>query len=307
MSSGTKLTGIEGTNPLGFLAGLGVQVAFDFELCQPRLWWSDDITPCAIVDREFTVERIADQALIVFDKLSSSYTLNPKQSDGSSMHKSEELKLRNSDIRTYLCKALQDDQDISLSSALVAEGGLDKKGIAKPSDLYFTAGQQKFLAMARMILKSVTKADVIEGLLGPWSYSSKLPSLMWDIVDDRVYALSAENPSKNKKLSNPGPEALALLGMSRHQVFATHDRTLTLGCSGSWKAGNYTWPLWQIPSSASAVSSLVTHASHDRPLETRRHRWYAGWGVISVLRTPIRRSSQGGYGTFGPPEIIWQA
>ena len=41
----TRLTGLEGTNPLGFLAALGVQVAFASEGDQPRLWWSDDIIP----------------------------------------------------------------------------------------------------------------------------------------------------------------------------------------------------------------------------------------------------------------------
>ena len=42
---GTHLPGLEGTNPLGFLAALGVQVAFANEDEQPRLWWSDDVTP----------------------------------------------------------------------------------------------------------------------------------------------------------------------------------------------------------------------------------------------------------------------
>ena len=37
--SDTHLTGLEGTNPLGFLAALGVQTAFTDEAQQPRLWW----------------------------------------------------------------------------------------------------------------------------------------------------------------------------------------------------------------------------------------------------------------------------
>ena len=40
--SGTHLPGLEGTNPLGFLAALGVQVAFANEDAQPRLGW--DVT-----------------------------------------------------------------------------------------------------------------------------------------------------------------------------------------------------------------------------------------------------------------------
>ena len=59
--NGTHLTGLEGTNPLGFLAALGVQAVFMDEDERPRLWWSADVTPHAIVDDGFTVERIADQ------------------------------------------------------------------------------------------------------------------------------------------------------------------------------------------------------------------------------------------------------
>ena len=39
MMNGTHLTGLEGTNPLAFLAAIGVQTAFADEEVQPRLWW----------------------------------------------------------------------------------------------------------------------------------------------------------------------------------------------------------------------------------------------------------------------------
>ena len=41
MSEGIRLRGLEGTNPLGFLAALGVQVLFNTEPDQPKLWWSE--------------------------------------------------------------------------------------------------------------------------------------------------------------------------------------------------------------------------------------------------------------------------
>ena len=65
----THLTGLEGTNPLGFLAALGVQVAFASESRQPRLWWSNDVTPHAVVDGDFSTDRIADQALAVLRRV----------------------------------------------------------------------------------------------------------------------------------------------------------------------------------------------------------------------------------------------
>ena len=301
----THLTGLEGTNPLGFLAALGVQVAFASELQQPRLWWSDDVTPHAVVDGDFSTDRIADQALAVFAEWNKGPATNPRRTDGSAMPKGDELKLTPADLRTYLSQTRQCNSGGALTTALVAEGSLDKQGVAKPSDLYFTAGQQKFLGMARQVLRRTSRDDVLAGIEGPWSYESELPSLMWDVFDDRVYALAADDPAKEKKLTNPGSEALAVLGLSLHPVFAGRDRTLTQGCSGSWKTGCYSWPLWCKPASPHAVKSLLAHA-YDHPAAMDRQRWFRAWGVAKVFRSPIRRSGQGGYGTFGPPEVAWQ-
>ena len=298
------LTGLEGTNPLGFLAALGVQVAFSPESQQPRLWWSDDITPHAVVDGDFTVDRIVDRALEVFAEWSESSAVSPRRPDGSAMPKADDLKLAPADMRAYLGQAGGRSSVGALITALVAEGSLDKQGVAKPSDFYFTAGQQKFLVMARQILRGASREDVMVGIEGPWRYESELPALMWDVSDDRVYALTADNPTSEKKLTNPGPEALAILGLSMQPVFAGRDQTLTQGCSGSWKAGYYSWPLWCKPASISAVKSLLAHAYYH-PTATDRQRWFRAWGVSRVSRSSIRRSAQGGYGTFGPPEIVW--
>ena len=221
------------------------------------------------------------------------------------MPKGDELKLLPGDIREYLGQAVRWDWSGRLATALVSEGSLDNKGEAKPSDFYFTAGQMKFLHMARNVLNAVSREEVKAGLEGPWRYESELPSLGWDVTDDRVYALRADNPSPEKKLTNPGPEALALLGLSLYPIFAGRGRTDTQGCSGSWKAGWYSWPLWHRPASPHAVKSLLAQAYDHHPAVSGRERWYRGWGVSAILRSPIRRTDQGGYGTFGPSEVVW--
>lgn len=303
--SGVHLNGLEGTNPLGFLAALGVQVAFASRSEQPRLWWSDNVIPHAVVDEAFTTDRIADRALEVFEEWNDSAAANPRQADGSIMPKGDELKLTPDGIRAYLSQVSANASSGALATALVAEGSLDKQGVAKPSDLYFTAGQQKFLAMSRQLLCHASREDVLEGLQGRWSYKSELPSLMWDVSDDRVYALAAGDPAKEKKLTNAGPEALAILGLSLHPVFAGHEQTLTQGCAGNWKDGSYSWPLWRKPATPFAVKSLLAHAYHH-PAAGDRHHWFRAWGIFRILQSPIRRAGQGGYGTFGPPEVVWQ-
>ena len=136
------------------------------------------------------------------------------------------------------------------------------------------------------------KRTSIRDLEGPWRYESELPSLGWDVTDDRVYALRANNPSPEKKRTNPGPEALALLGLSLYPVFAGQDGTDTQGCFGTWKTGYYSWPLWRKPASPHAVKSLLAHAS-GCAVASKRHVWYRSWGVSTVFRSPIRPKRSG--------------
>ncbi len=303
--NGTHLHGLEGTNPLGFFAALGVQVVFATEDRQPRLWWSDDIVPHAIVDEEFTVDWIVERVLVAFAYWKDSPAINPRRRDGSAMPKGDELKLKPDDIEEYLLQAVRCARSGGLATALLAQGSLDNKGVAKPSDFYFTAGPQKFLDIARKVLLAADGDAIKTGLEGPWSYESDAPSLGWDVTDDRVYALRANNPSPEKKLTNPGPEALGLLGLSLYPVFAGREGTDTQGCSGKWKDGCFSWPIWRKPASPHAVRSLLAHA-YDHKAASNRHRWYGAWGVSTILRSPIRRTDQGGYGTFGPAAVTWQ-
>lgn len=298
--TGTRLDGLDGRNPLAFLAALGLQVAFAEQPEQPRLWWTEEVAPRALVDSEFSIDRIVDTVMASLRVWSLSPALDP------GFGRTDDVKFDPVDLRRYLELTRDHGPTSQLAQALVAEGSLDGQGKAKPTDLYFTAGRQLFLAIARRILGGVIDADIRQALNGPWPYTSDLPSLMWDVTDDRIYALSAFDPAGEKKRTNPGAEALALLGLSTHPVFAGADRTVSTGCSGIWKHGAYTWPLWARPAGPGAVRSLVAHVSHpEHPDYGRRTGWFPAWGVSLVLQSEIRRSDQGGYGTFGPPRVVW--
>ncbi|MCY3961669.1 MAG: hypothetical protein OXG34_08395 [bacterium] len=297
--NGTHLTGLESTNPLGFFAALGVQVAFEGRSEMPHLWWSEDVVPHAVVDGSISTEQIVEQAMEMF----AEWSQGPAIATG--LEPAGDVKFNEDDIRAYLDRARLAGPSAGLAACLVAEGSLDNSQAAKPTDLYFTAGQQKFLKMVVDVLTGVTDEDLAIGLTGPWAYQSKLSSLMWDVADDSNYALSASDPSNGKKLTNPGPEALAILGISRYPVFGSVGRTLTQGASGGWKRGSFTWPIWTKPASYRAVSSLLAHTTGAQPGLSKRADLYPSWGITRVMQSAIRRSDQGGYGTFGPPEVIW--
>ena len=297
-----RLPGLPGDNPLGFLAALGVQAVLDDQNADHRLRWTDDPIPHPVLSPARSPDEIARAVRVV----AKAWLDGPALSEA--LDSKLKLKLKPPHIREYLSRARNAGASGALAWCLLAEDSLDNGGVAKPSDLYFTAGQQKFVSMARTILSEVTEDEIVDDLTKPWSYQSNRESLMWDCVDDRDHALSAADPtdnSRNPKLTNPGAEALAVIGLSRYPCFAASQRTLTQGCSGSWKRGFFVWPLWTAPATARAVQSLIAQVAAPE-VDERRADWYRAWGIGRVLQSQIRRSSQGGYGTFGPPRVVWQ-
>lgn len=293
--------GLPGDNPLGFLAALGAQVALAEQGADHCLHWTDGPIPHPVLSPACGSDEIAEAVCAVARAWLDGPALDESINPG--------LKLKPDEIREYLRRARDAGSSGSLAACLLAENSLDNSRKAKPSDLYFTAGQQKFVSMARTILAEVTEEEIVDDVTEPWSYHSKRESLMWDTVDDRQHALSHADPTKsqNPKLTNPGAEALAVLGLSRYPCFASPEGTLTQGCAGGWKRGWFVWPLWTVPATGRAVRSLL--AQVGVPEETRaarRNEWYRSWGLSRVMQSQIRRSDQGGYGTLGPPRVVWQ-
>ena len=296
----TLLPGLPGDNPQGFLAALGAQAALAERAAHHHLYWTDDPIPHPVLSPARAMDEIAQAALDVAAAWLDGPALDESIDPG--------LKLKPGDIREYLRRGRAAPSSATLAACLLAENSMDNNGRAKPSDLYFTAGNQKFVAMARTILGKVNEEEIVDDVTRPWRYHSKRESLMWDSVDDRLHALSAADPtsSQNPKLTNPGAEALAIIGLSHYPCFAAPQGTLTQGCSGSWKQGFFVWPLWSTPATARAVRSLLAQVAAPEDSERRRADWYRSWGISRVMQSQIRRSPQGGYGTFGPPRVVWQ-
>lgn len=317
-----ELPALKGTNPLGLFAALGVLDVLTRSVSAddppPRLWWTDDIEPEArlegVDDIEQVIETIdADRARWV-----GSPVLEPMV-DGELQH---DVKLSTNDPkrdgRNLLREWMRhvhtngDEADQALLHALVAEGAtMGTSPDAKPSHLHFTAGQQKFLLMVRDLRDGVTRDDLGNALIGPWRFERPLPMLGWDTSrGDRIYALRGFNPAGEKKLGVPGAEWLGFLGLRffpvATRVVRGRTQLVTTGCDPNWKRGSFVWPLWgaglgRVPGlPASVVPSILA----DVALSQMGQRDANALGITRILRAPITRSDQGGYGSFGPPEEV---
>lgn len=286
------------TSPLGLLAGLGVLDVVTRALPQRRvtLRWTEELAPHAVVSGPDSVGQVID--LVDDDRLrwATSPVLN--WPPGTPLR---DLKPRPEDLRAWseavVATLPSGRPDADLLCGLVAEGAVAGKGDTKPTHLHFTAGQQQFLDMARELRGKVTRDELVETLMVPWHYSSPLPSFGWDGRGERIHALRGANPSGEKRTGQAGAEWLAFLGLSFLPVVARRGGLETTGCDRAYKGGAFTWPVWVEALDADVVRSLLADAS----LAYRPEAELTALGIIRVLRTPIRRTDQGGYGSFGPP------
>jgi len=301
-----ELPALESTNPLGFLAALGVLDVLHRSGRTATLRWTDELVPHAVVTGA-SLDEVIELVLADLEGWRSSVVLAWPENDP--LH---DVKPGPDQLRAWARSVWsgEDAASADLFCALVAEGALDGSGKAKPTHLHFTAGQQKFLGMLRKLASEVGPNDVREALAGPWRHASELPSLSWDSRGERVFALRGFDPSKEKRMGIPGADWLAFLGLRFFPVANSKGSLVTTACDRGWKRSRLRWPVWAVPLSAPVVLSLlcdpglIDENPRDRALDAKR---LAARGIHQVLEARIRRSDQGGYGSFGAAETLVDA
>jgi hypothetical protein len=296
------LQALEGTNPLGFLAALGVLDALARAGRAATLRWDDDVVPYAVLGGVRDLAEILDVLDDDRQYWAESPVLNFPSRTPLRDAKPSAPQLRD----WYETVARAGGPDADLLCAIVAEGAFDRSGQAKPTHLHFTAGQQQFLDMVRVLAAEVTRDHLTEAIDGPWSYKSPLPSLSWDVGKERVYAVRARNPSgsSEKRLGVPGADWLAFRGLIMYPVSLIRGALQTTACDRAWKDSAFRWPLWSVPATCDVVRSLVADERLVSGNRSLRPGDLAARGILRVLQAPIRRSDQGGYGTFGGPVTL---
>lgn len=302
--SHVELPGLWGQNPVGLLAALGALDGIDRlrpEL-EVRLSWTDALVPRAVL----TGIGDLDEVVSILDRDREAWLTSVLLNWGPDGVPLDDVKPSPEDARRWVQAVMgangpRRDAELTLMAALFAEGAVDNKGRTKPTHLHFTAGQLHFLSRGvRRLASSVDPERIREALAGPWRYDSELPVLRWDVRGERVYALRATDPSPEKPLGVPGADWLGFLGLSFFPVWARRQQLHTTGCAEGWKLSSFTWPLWSVQLRPAVIRSLMRDAAIVEALEAvRRAR-----GVFQVLRAPIRRTDQGGYGSFGAPEPV---
>jgi hypothetical protein len=293
------LPALEGSNPLGYLAALGVLDALSAAVPGVRLKWTNELVPCAVII-DFGGD--LDELLDVLDRDREKWVGSPLLAFPQDGPPLTEAKPDKDLLRAWFefVSGSGDDYSAAHLSAIVAEDAFDGSGKAKPTHLHFTAGRQQWLEMVRDLAVGVDRQRLQEALCGPWRYDSPLPSLSWDSRGERIYALRGFNPSDQKRLGVPGADWLGFRGLVFYPVARIKRGLRTAACDANWKSGAFRWPLWRVPVTRKVAWSLVadeTLVSEQRRGKQRSDDLEAR-GIISVQESLIRRNDQGGYGSF---------
>lgn len=308
-SHGTKLDlpGLDGGNPLAFLAVLGTLRLLDSGGHPIRLGWHrahGAWTPRLASQEPLDREEVVD---LLVARLHAAAEL-------PALTRWDDLTVEPGEFREFL-------QDAVRAASPVERGWPDfaaafgSEAVPDPSSPRSTiqdtafrtmsgAGHQHFLRTMRHVSAEVTPDQVHKTLFAPWSYDDPLEksTLRWDPVDDVRYALRWRNPSgdpeRKKRGGMVGANALAAQALPLFPTALVDGRLVTAGFSRIDRQVAWTWPIWEPDLPLPVVKTLLVLDELQERTPPRSR--LLPRGVVEVYRS--RRITVGKYRNFTPAE-----
>jgi hypothetical protein len=306
----TKLKGLNGSNPLGFMASVGLLRLLERDRqvggCA-RLGFTDDGAFHAWVECDPDLD-IAD--LVARDAAGAAgpqpWRLEYEKKEKRGIKIVADLKPPPAYFSKFLALAITEwsaghSERADYAAAYGTDVARDGKQNTKPTAFHFTAANQQFLGTVEETRTLVTKASTKRSLHLP-GQTEPGPNLRWDPDAERSRALMGVNPNDKGTVVNAPLEWLAFRGLPAFPCVPIGLRIKTCCVTGRRQNElQFHWPLWSCGASYATVRSLLvltvawTQARDtQRSIEGRNER-----GVLAVCTSKIRRSAQG-FGNFGP-------
>jgi len=286
------LRGLEGTNPLGFLAALGTLRLCDLKWggTAQLKWvrdggWRPALAGVPVESQADFCKILAEDAswapLNVFAGLGENLTVAPAVFEQTARKIAEE--------------ALPPERSaLDFIAAFGNELFVDPKGRIQYTDLSFItgSGHQDFLGTARALQKCAEIEHLTEALFGPWRFADKSNSFRWDPEDAKEYALQWENPSRPGVWTVWGANRLAFEALPLFPVMPAPTGLRTTGFrTAEGGVHEFTWPIWTEPVSADTVRSLLSLRLLDIPNPDRTE--LRAMGIEEIFRAQRVRIGQG--------------
>lgn len=298
------LPGLDGANPLAFLAALGTLRVADREFGGARLSWKvcGHWVPVLHLPRETEPAELVTALMAHDARTRRCFTF------------AEDLKIPHEEYTAFqheAAKGCESDPEFAqflaaYANPLVTVQAGPNAGKTKPSEFYFIAGRQQFLAQVRKIAAETKPEHITKCLFEVWRYDDPLEglSLRWDPLDDSRYATRWRNPSgdpeRKKRGSVLGANRLAVEALALFPCFARGTRLATTGFVPIARSPFFVWPLWTAARSSDAVRSLLAQLEAPKdgkplalPEQLGTGAWYA-----------CEKVPNSDYSNFAPPRVV---
>ncbi len=294
------LSGLSGSNPLGFLASLGLLRLLRQESRAARLSFIPDGSFHPVVEgfEGDLAALVAADAAAPGEK--QPWWLEYEKLEKKGVKMVADLKAPPAVFASFLSATIQHwrngaSEGAAYAAAFGTSLARDGKGNTKPTAFHFTAANQQFLGTVEEIRASVT-AEWVTHSLFEGQGARPGSNLRWDPAAERNWALMANNPNDEGTSVDAPVEWLAFRALPVFPTFPWGSRIITTGVSGRGNDMELTWPLWSVPVSLEAARSAL------QLRWTGSQREWALRGVFAVCTSSIRRTSQG-FGNFGPAGV----
>jgi CRISPR-associated endonuclease/helicase Cas3 len=286
--SGLLLPGLDGANPLGFLAALGLFRIVSDVLAPQQTWlrWlpgSGTWIP-SLVGTGLDAESLLD---LLENNLS-------KEIEKHSVHIVEQLKYENLEERIVrfqrtLCNTTAGER---INADWLAALASDAAPLTENNQLQTVRRDYYYGNLSSIV--SCTKRDHLErAVFHAWDYADPLDnqSLHWDPSEDRRHAHQWNKPAGDPDRKNVG----GMLGANRLAIeaiiwfysFPESEALHTIGFTGQRSHDTrWTWPIWNVAINAHVVHSLLMLAElqHEK-ISVDVQKQLDQLGIAAVFRS----------------------
>ena len=282
---GLLLNGLDGSNPLGFLAAVGTlrtatlaapEADWRMKWARHNGIWAPVLSSNRTVSEEHLVELLVP-ALRRESTPEFDFAKNLNVSPEAFRRVAEEAQCRASHLdRGYA------DFMASFGCELVVTR--DRKSIQDTALRTMSgAGHQHFLGTMKQLVRKTEAEHVRRSLFETWDYSDDKLGLRWDPEEDRRYALRWGNPSDDSVKTVRGANRLAVEALPLFPVAPGAWQLDTTGFASQHKEAVFTWPIWEGALSMDVVRSLLALSDIQKADPDRAN--LCAMGVVEVYRS----------------------
>jgi hypothetical protein len=280
------LNGIDGGNPLGFLAALGAAIVTSSFCQETRFCWCLEGGSWRPVLHGCTTDKARFIGQL-HDALKAE-SLSPFQIDNKLPFS---VVLFETTLREAQRSATPTDRRMTDFLAAFGSEISPEKGAFQASRFRMVrsgdSAGQGLPAYARAIRGAANRPALERTLFMPWDYRDRGFSLRWDPIEDQRYALRWHDPSKSSPSDGPGTmfgaNSLAIEALQWYPTMFQGNRLSTTGFHRNSKNEVwFTWPIWNTPVSLDAVRSLLALSDLQVAQPPRAH--LVKRGIVEAYR-----------------------